>query len=341
LLVGNPGLWFIDVDQALTINRGTREWLADLCRTCKATGRELTLVYSMELLNPPEDPANGQVWASRFPNGDQVLTATGFGTNVTTHCTFSRPMLEYQKRVYMETADIMAAAGLPVELQVGEFLWWFFNNNSPPTSASTNPNIGMAFYDDETTAAFQALHGRPLAYFNFPDSDPSINGFVDAKFLADILVDYIRELRDHVRTVHPAAVFEILLPLDVNYPRQYGRFSLGGRLNNYVNIPDQFKDPATAPFDRVKMEALDFGAGTRSTDLARESITFPYAVMKWPKEKCRHLIAIFNGGCPWQREYNVAKGEAIPVINYWAFDHVCFFGWDTREPEIDETVDVG
>lgn len=321
------GRWDVDELVSPSINFGTREWLRDLCEQCAAGSRELTLAYSMELLNPPDS------WAARYPNGDPVTTATGFGTNFTTHCSFTPDVLAYHKQVFADTAAIMATAGLKPILQVGEFLWWFFNNNTPPTDDTADPNKGMAYYDAYVQSRANAAFGRNLARFSYPGSDPAVNSYADANLLRSILDQYIRDLRTHVRGLYPDAEIEILLPVDVNYPTQYGRYTLGGRLNHYVNIPETFLDPATAPFDRVKMEALDFGAGTRSGDLAAYAITFPFELGKWPRNKVRYLIPVFNGGCPFGYELRLARAEQLAGINTWAHDHVHIFGWTLSEPE--------
>lgn len=333
---GELGLWVVDTEQTPALNRGALEWLKDLLAECKAREREITLAYSMELLNPPEGEG---AWASRYPDGTPVLTATGFADNQTTHCAFNAAPLAYHKQVYMDTADLMAAAGLPVVLQFGEFLWWFFNNASPPTSDPMGaPGVGMAFYDAETQAAAQAALGRPLHVFTWPDDDPAVHGFADAEFLRSRIDAYCRAIRDHVRSAHPAAELEMLLALDVNYPRQAGFYDLGGRLNHYVNIPPGWLDPAAAPFDRVKMEALDWQVGTRSTDLSRETMRFPYSVGVWPRSKCKFLIGLFNGGAPWERAYMDTRGESLAAVNFWAHDHVHIFGWPVEEPVSRETV---
>jgi hypothetical protein len=229
-------------------------------------------------------------------------------------------VLDYQKRLYLETAALMAAAGLPIVLQFGEFTWWYFALNG-----------GMAYYDDTTrTAALGAL-GRELHVFTGPDDDPAVNGYADANFLRGRLVAHCAAIRAYVRATYPSSQFEILLPLDVNYPAPYGRYSLGGALNYYVNIPDEFRDPALAPFDRVKMEGLDFGAGSRDLNRAVRCMQFPYAEGSWPRASCAYLIAVFNGGCPWPSELLAALGEGL-VVNFWAFDHLCILGWSVDPP---------
>lgn len=332
---GTYGKWIVDPTQSPTINRGARDWLADLLAECAARSREIVLAYSMELLNPPDDPGSGAVWSARYWNGDPVETATGFGTNVTTHCSFTAAPLAYHKDVFLDTADLMDAAGVPVAIQMGEFVWWYFNNASPPTSnPGSNPAKGMAYYDAETAAAAVTALGRPLVRFAWPDDDPSVNSYADANFLRDRLYGYVDALRDHVKATYSAAVIELLLPLDVNYPSQYGRYDLGGRLNHYLHADPRLLNPATAPFDRLKIEGLDFGAGSRDHDKARWAMRFPTAAGSgsWPRANVRYLVPWFNGGCPWPSEFLRASNESVPVINFWAFDHVCLLGWPLPLP---------
>jgi hypothetical protein len=53
----------------------------------------------------------------------------------TTHLAPNPVVTEFLKRVYAETADLMAAAGLPIKLQFGENLWWFFSETSRAIAA--------------------------------------------------------------------------------------------------------------------------------------------------------------------------------------------------------------
>ena len=165
------------------------------------------------------------MWAARYADNEAVLTATGFGTLKSTHCTFSPRVTGYQKRAYRQAANLMAAAGLPVKMQFGEFLWWFFDN----FDASTNPDGGMGYYDADTLAAAQSALGRDLHVFRNPDDSPSINGGADAGFLRDRLDAHMVSIRDHVRVGHPSAQFELLFAFDVNHDEPVGAFNLGGR----------------------------------------------------------------------------------------------------------------
>ena len=178
-------------------------------------------------------------------------------------------------------------------------------------------------------AALQQL-GRLLAVFRTPDDSYFVNGCADADFLATRLWQHTKAIVDHVKAVYPQALFEVLFPYDVNYPTPYGRFNLGGQLNNRVNLPAQWRSPATAGFDRMKIECLDFGSGTRTLDKVKEAVQL-FQTSGWPKDRLRYLFPIFNGGCPWPREQKIALDAGISYLTPFAFDHVCLFGWDPEE----------
>jgi len=315
---GSAGTWDIDETITPTLNIAARMWLADLLSECAARSRGVTLAYSLELLNPPS------AWASRFDDGTAVTTATGFGSNATTHCAIGNlDFIDYQKSIYLETAALMDAAGLPIRLQFGEFCWWYFAGGSPAS---------MAYYDSETEAAAATALGRSLALFDSPDDDPSVNSYDDADFLANRLYSHITVIRDYVIATYPLAVFECLLPVDVNYPTPIGPHSIGGRLNRHVNIPDSFLDPASAPFDLLKVEALDFGKSARSWQLQKFAIDWGFEEGTWPKPSLRYLLPIYDGGCPWEREYRGAVDAGIPLVVLFSFDHICLMNWPMPLP---------
>jgi len=153
-----------------------------------------------------------------------------------------------------------------------------------------------------------------------------------------IEIRQIEQLRDHVaaliaflRGKYPNAKFEVLFPYDVNYPAPAGVNKLGGRLLRFVNFPAEWGRKATSGLDRLKMEGLDFGSASRDLDLVRAVMEFPIQ-SGWPLDSIRYMLPVFNGGCPWVGEYKMAKGMRIPVINLWAFDHVCIFNLRVAEP---------
>jgi hypothetical protein len=311
---GVVGGWDIDPSQPQVVNYAARQWHADLYAEIAARGMQVTSAFSMELVNPPG------AWAAQYADGTLVTTATGFGVLNSTQCAPGQPdFLAYQQSAYLELAQLQAAAGLDPSLQFGEFLWWFFAGGSLG-------NQGMAYYDAATRAAALMALGRPLAAFHTTNDDPSVNGYADANFLRGRLRDHAQGIRAAVQAAQ-ACDFEVLYPYDVNYPKLYGPFALGGRLNHYVNTPPEWMSHAAGYLEGIKIEALDFGSGTRSLDLAAQAIALAPG-WGWPLRLCRYLYPVFNGGCPWQYEQQLARAALIPALTPFAMDHVCLFAWD-------------
>ncbi|MDX2151841.1 MAG: hypothetical protein SFV54_13970 [Bryobacteraceae bacterium] len=315
---GQPGRWIVDETQTPALNAGARAWHADFFAQAAARGREVTVASSMELVHPPAG------FAAQYPDGQPVETSVGFGTLKSTHCAFVAPVLSYQKEVFRALANLMAAAGLAPHVQMGEYLWWFFTNKS-----AQNPTGGMAFYDSETRAAAQTALGRPLHVFTGPDDDPAVNGHADANFLRSRLRAHVAAIAADIRALHPTAQIEILFPYDVNHPSPAGIHQLGGRLNRYVNFPQEWEQKATSGLDRLKMEALDFGAWNRNLDLAFTAIDFPL-LLGWPRDSVRHLVPVFRAGYAWEKEVQRAIGLGLSAVNLWAFDHVCIYNLDPQ-----------
>jgi hypothetical protein len=312
-----PGEWIVDPSQTPALNRGSRDWQADFFNECQARNRELTVASSMELTQPPD------AFPARYHNGDPVQTSVGYGSSWwSSQCAFNSVMLAYQQQVYDCIAGMMTTAGLPVNLQFGEFCWWYF-----PSSVDGS----MAFYDADTQAAAQAALGRPLVVFHTPTDDPNVNSGADATFLRNRLRDHVAALVSYIGGKYAGAKFEVLFPYDVNYPQPVGVNQLGGQLLRFINFPVEWGNKQTSGLDRIKMEGLDFGSASRDMDLARQVMEFPIQ-LGWPLDSIRYMLPVFNGGCPYIREYQMAKGLSIPVINLWAFDHVCLFDLRVTEP---------
>ncbi|MCC6591617.1 MAG: hypothetical protein IT168_33330 [Bryobacterales bacterium] len=324
----DEGEWQIDDSVENPINFPTRKWHSDLFGQIAAKGWGAVVSFSLELVNPPEAPDS--VWAARFWNGVEVETDVGFNSLKSTHCTFSPKVTAFLKTVYREMAGLMNAAGLTPWLQFGENTWWFFDWYQDPDTGLKVPAT-MAFYDEKTKEAAQMALGRPLARFDYVTDDPAVNGFTDANFLRSRIKAHHDAIRTFVQATYPNAKFELLFPYDTNYPSQNG-YGIGGRLNRYVNLPSEYGTKTGSGLDRLKMEALSFGAQERNADKAREAITFPCTVLSWPKADTAYLVPIFNGGCPWHREYLAAVNGGVPLINLWAFDHICLMSWPVPLP---------
>lgn len=315
---GASGTWEINPNEGPALNRGAREWHLDFYTECRLRGFTPMTAISMELVNPPEG------FAALYPDGQPVITATGFGSLHSTHCSFNSAVAAYQTAVLLDLANLAQQAGVTPRFQLGEFTWWYFTNHS-----ASNPAGGMAYYDAETAAGAQALLGRPLHVFLTPDDDPQVNGGADAEYLRARLRDYAEALMTAVRSAHPGTEFEVLFPYDVNYPSPAGPYQLGGRLNCRVNLPAEWRSKNACGFDTFKLEGLNFGAWSRNLNLVRQSLEFG-ASLDWPKSSLRAMVPVFRGGYPWHRELQYALDLGYGSASLWAFDHVCLYGLELR-----------
>lgn len=115
----------------------------------------------------------------------------------------------------------------------------------------------------------------------------------------------------------------------MNYPTS-NQYNVGGQLNRYVNLPVEYQQQSGSGLDRLKIEALSFGAQERNFTRARASMALPLtAPLSWPASAIGYLIPWFNGGCPWDREWLAVTDPALnPAwVGFWAIDHLCSFGW--------------
>ncbi|HLH01236.1 MAG TPA: ubiquitin-activating E1 FCCH domain-containing protein [Bryobacteraceae bacterium] len=219
----------------------------------------------------------------------------------------------------------------------------FTLNNSAANGAwvvgtGTVSGGSMAYYDPVTAAAANSALGRPLASFTCQDDDPGVNSGADATFLAGQLKSHVDQIREAVLASFPTARFELLYPDDVNHATCYvtavNPYPQGGRLNAAVNLPAPWKQQASSGLDRLKIEALSWGATYRNLDLALQAITRTASNgFSWPLAAVAYLIPWFNGACPWQTEYRMAATLGTPLINFWAYDHLALMSWPLPFPD--------
>ncbi len=307
--------WVIEPTASQPLNRAIRDWHADYFAALHAAGIGVVVSFSQELVNPPDDPAHGAVWTQRYPDGSPATTDTGFGGLKSSMAAFGTAVETYMASVYAEMAGLMAAAGLTPRLQFGEVLWWYIVGAS-----------GMGFYDADTAAAALASLGRALHTFLTANDDPSVNGYADANFLRSRLGNYVAAVQAAVLALVPAAQFELLWPLDVNDPTRC-------RLLRYVNMPPAWQTRSGSGFDTFLCEGFQYGGIDFNLDEAQTCAGYPFTALSWDRAHCRYLEGWYNPAWPWAREFQAAQRTGVPVIKFWAYDHICLFGWPLPLPK--------
>jgi hypothetical protein len=102
-------------------------------------------------------------------------------------------------------------------------------------------------------------------------------------------------------------------------------------MNCYVNIPSQYMAP-NGDIDRVKLEALSWGASYLDLDLAKAAMAYGSSVLTYAKSATAYLIPWFNGACAWTAQYLAAVNAGTPLVCFWAFDHLCLLSWTLPLP---------
>ncbi|HJX53492.1 MAG TPA: hypothetical protein VJ801_12065, partial [Polyangia bacterium] len=64
--------WVIDPTQTPVLNRAFRDWHADYFALLHSAGIGVTVSFSQELVNPPDNPSGGAVWVQRYPDNTPV-----------------------------------------------------------------------------------------------------------------------------------------------------------------------------------------------------------------------------------------------------------------------------
>jgi hypothetical protein len=204
------------------------------------------------------------------------------------------------------------------------------NGNAAYVAGGAVSGGGMAYYDAYTASAAVMALGRALASFWTQDDDPSVNSHADANFLRTQVYTHMHAIAQAVKAAYPAAKIEWLLPLDTNNPTVYWNagypYPQGGRMNNYVNIPSQYMAP-NGDIDRVKLEALSWGASYLNLDLAKAAMAYGHTTLTYAESVAAYLIPWFNGACAWVAQYLAAMDGGIPLICFWAIDHLTLLSW--------------
>jgi hypothetical protein len=288
-------LWRTDLTVVPRLNRAARDWTQSFLGALKSYGIDVAVSFSMELGNG-DDSVAADI-AQRYPNGDPTWVSTpALQTNFGTEST------AFWQQVYLDMANVMAAAGLVPYLQFGEVQWWYF------AAAS-----GMPFYDDYTENAFQAAYGRAMQVIPSQNSAPA-DFPNECAFLPTLIGQFTDTIMAFVRQTYPDARFEVLYPPDTN----------DTPLNQLINLPLNSWTPAK--LNCFKTENFTF-TGNRDLDQALASIELPIT-MGFPRSQSSHLVGIGEYTTPWEKEWDMSYGQGIESVVLFALDQFCLIGYN-------------
>ena len=303
---GVDGKWLTDLTVTPRINRAARDWSQSFILALNSYGIEPTVSFSTELGNG--DPSAAAGIAQCYPDGSPCFVNTpALQTN------FSPASLAYWQQVYLDMANVMAAAGVQPYLQFGEVQWWYFCPPTDPANGNWKPlsNGGMPFYDAYTTATFQAQYGQPMHVFTDPSNDPAPYP-QESDFLPGLIGQFTAAIMAFVRRTCPNAQFEVLYPPDTN----------DAPLTSVINLPAQW---SPANLNCFKTENFTY-TGNFDLDAAVTSIDLPMQLGFAPTNSA-HLVGIGNYLAPWAKESRIAKGLKMGSVVLFALDQCCLIGY--------------
>ncbi len=290
---GADGAWLTDLNATPRLNRAARDWSRSYFRALNQYGIDAAAAFSMELRHGDTSTAAGI--AQRYVDQPCMLNTPALQTN------FSPASTAFWKQVYLDMAGVMTDAGLTPYLQFGEVQWWYFADAS-----------SMPFYDEYTTASFQAAYGRSMAVIPSQNADPAPYA-QECEFLPGLIGEFTQAIMTYVRETHPQARFEVLYPPDVN----------DTALNRLVNFPGAYWTPESLAC--LKTENFTY-TSDRNLNKARESIQLPVS-RAFPTSQSSHLVGIGDYTTPWQKERRLALGASVESVVLFALDQFCLIGY--------------
>ena len=303
---GVDGAWLTDLSVVPRINRAARDWSQSFYMALSSYGIKVTASFSTELGNG--DPSQAAGIAQRYPDGSATMVNTpALQTN------FSPASLAFWQQVYLDMANLMAAAGVQPYLQFGEVQWWYFCPPTDPAKGNWTPiaNGGMPFYDAYTTAAFQSQYGQSMHVFTDPSNVPTAYP-QESAFLPGLIGQFTAAIMAFVRQTYANAQFEVLYPPDTN----------NAPLTRVVNLPAQW---APANLNCFKTENFTY-TGDYDLNAAVTSIDLPMQLGFAPADSA-HLVGIGNYTTPWQKEARIAGGLRLESVVLFALDQCCLIGY--------------
>ena len=224
------------VDGRDVVNLPTKKWHQGYANALKEEGFEPVFSVSWELYSQ----AAREEWCQR--EWDDSIGRTGY-TPPSYFASLCNPnAIAYLHKAYKEFADILVAANLPVNMQIGEPWWWFNVNTLKP-----------CVYDYPTKLAFNADTGLfapnlGTIYEAVNMTDPTSQAFKD--WLRNKLGQTCQDIRTMIKTEYgsSAKVCPLLFFPSIRTHQE--------SLATYINYPQEHY--AYPNFDYLMTEAYDW-----------------------------------------------------------------------------------
>ena len=244
------------VDPAATLNAAAEAWHEDFFTRAVASGFDVTLSLSFELLHDHAPDA----WSQKAYDGSPALT--GWDPPSTLIAPTNSDATDYLRDVYLELAGLLSTTGGAVTCQIGEPWWWY--DPSDGSKPCFYDAVTAALYVSETGLTVPAMHH---SVYETPDADQQ--AYLD--WLGMKLGLAVQGLRDAIKSAYPDAEVALLFytPQVVN---------AAAPMLQTVNAPTgYFAAPA---FDHLELEDYDFviagnwRAHAASLDFAQDTLGY-------------------------------------------------------------------
>lgn len=245
------------------VNPATKEWHSSFCYWLKKYNQDVIFSVSFEMFSVYANPD----YAQRDSNG--VLGTTGYEPPSYLISPCIQDGMNYLSAVFVEFADILAAEGLPVIIQVGEPWWWW-------QGATRKPCV----YDYPTKVKFNAETGLFAPDFDTIDSALTGTPYDEFKtFLQKELGESVLFLANAVKTKYPGALATALFFLPSILTENAGIMQM-------INYPKaQYSYPN---LDFFMTEAYDWLIAGEVQKTAG-SVTIPNLDLGYPLDKIEYL----------------------------------------------------
>jgi hypothetical protein len=297
------------------VNAAARQWHLEFAKACKRA--KYLLIFSVSYEYFSLFALNGESglpdWIQRDWDGNPSVTGYIPPSHFFSLC--NKDAMDYLHQIFVEFAEILAEAELPIYMQVGEPWWWYNPKTSLPcvydypTKLAFNAATGLYMQDMGTITEAKSLTQTP-----FPEM---------YAFLRKTLGESVQDCRAAIKKVYPDAKVCPLIFLPTILDESSG-------IMNFINYPvEQYKYPN---FEFIMTECYDW---ITSNQLIKSYLAIENAIQdfEYPPELIQYLGGfvdmLFNDIAlrkkTWQRIIGNLKNNKrynIQKQHIWAYPQV-------------------